>query len=301
MKPTLSNNPRPIKEFDYQLLDTGNFKKLERFGPYTFVRPAPQAIWPPQLSETQWDKANGEFSHHKGKSTGGGEWTFRNPVPKNGWPLRFQDLTFTVQTTSFGHLGLFPEQAKNWDWIANQVRELNGNKPNVLNMFGYTGASTLAAAARGANVTHLDASKTSVTWARKNLESSGLTGCSVRWIVDDAEKFLQREYRRDRKYDALIMDPPSFGRGPKGEVWNIETQMTTLLSSCKNVLSESPKFILLTTHSPGISSLTLKNMLIKFLVSPDSGIFQTGDMSIYDTGSGLQLPNGFYARFSSNS
>ena len=301
MKPTLSNNPRPIKEFDYQLLDTGNFKKLERFGPYTFVRPAPQAIWPPQLSETQWDKANGEFSHHKGKSTGGGEWTFRNPVPKNGWPLRFQDLTFTVQTTSFGHLGLFPEQAKNWNWIANQVRELNGNKPNVLNMFGYTGASTLAAAARGANVTHLDASKTSVTWARKNLESSGLTGCSVRWIVDDAEKFLQREYRRDRKYDALIMDPPSFGRGPKGEVWNIETQMTTLLSSCKNVLSESPKFILLTTHSPGISSLTLKNMLIKFLVSPDSGIFQTGDMSIYDTGSGLQLPNGFYARFSSNS
>ncbi len=301
MKPTLSNNPRPIKEFDYQLLDTGNFKKLERFGPYTFVRPAPQAIWPPQLSETQWDKANGEFSHHKGKSTGGGEWTFRNPVPKNGWPLRFQDLTFTVQTTSFGHLGLFPEQAKNWDWIANQVRELNGNKPNVLNMFGYTGASTLAAAARGANVTHLDASKTSVTWARKNLESSGLTGCSVRWIVDDAEKFLQREYRRDRKYDALIMDPPSFGRGPKGEVWNIETQMTTLLRSCKNVLSESPKFILLTTHSPGISSLTLKNMLIKFLVSPDSGIFQTGDMSIYDTGSGLQLPNGFYARFSSNS
>ena len=301
MKPTLSNNPRPIKEFDYQLLDTGNFKKLERFGPYTFVRPAPQAIWSPQLPESQWDKANGEFSHHKGKSTGGGEWTFRNPVPKNGWPLRFQDLTFTIQTTSFGHLGLFPEQAKNWDWIANQVRELNGNKPNVLNMFGYTGASTLAAAARGANVTHLDASKTSVTWARKNLETSGLTGCSVRWIVDDAEKFLQREYRRDRKYDALIMDPPSFGRGPKGEVWNIETQMTTLLSSCKNVLSESPKFILLTTHSPGISSLTLKNMLIKFLVSPDSGIFQTGDMSIYDTGSGLQLPNGFYARFSSNS
>ena len=167
-------------------------------------------------------------------------------------------------------------------------------------MFGYTGASTLAAAANGANVTHLDASKTSVTWARKNLESSGLADCSVRWIVDDAEKFLQREYRRNRKYDALIMDPPSFGRGPKGEVWNIETQMTTLLSLCKNILSESPKFILLTTHSPGISSLTLKNMLIKFLVSPDSGMFQTGDMSIYDNGSGLQLPNGFYARFSAN-
>ena len=290
----------PVEEFDYQLLDTGNFKKLERFGPYTFVRPAPQVIWPPQLPESEWDKANGEFRHHKGKSTGGGEWIFRNPVPKNGWPLRFQNLIFTVQTTSFGHLGLFPEQAQNWDWIANQVKELNGNKPNVLNMFGYTGASTLAAAARGANVTHLDASKTSVTWVRKNLESSGLADCSVRWIVDDAEKFLQREYRRNRKYDALIMDPPSFGRGPKGEVWYIETQMTTLLSLCKTILSDSPKFILLTTHSPGVSSLTLKNMLIKFLISPDSGVFQTGDMSIYDTGSGLQLPNGFYARFSAN-
>ena len=300
MKPTFSNDPCPIKEFDYQLLDTGNFKKLERFGPYIFVRPAPQVIWSPQLPESEWDKANGEFRHHKGKSTGGGEWIFRNPVPKNGWPLRFQNLIFTVQTTSFGHLGLFPEQVQNWDWIANQVKELNGNKPNVLNMFGYTGASTLAAAARGANVTHLDASKTSVTWARKNLESSGLADCSVRWIVDDAEKFLQREYRRNRKYDALIMDPPSFGRGPKGEVWNIETQMTTLLSLCKTILSDSPKFILLTTHSPGVSSLTLKNMLIKFLISPDSGVFQTGDMSIYDTGSGLQLPNGFYARFSAN-
>ena len=300
MKPTFSNNPCPIKEFDYQLLDTGNFKKLERFGPYIFVRPSPQVIWPPQLPESEWDKANGEFRHHKGKSTGGGEWIFRNPVPKNGWPLRFQNLVFTVQTTPSGHLGLFPEQVQNWDWIANQVKELNGNKPNVLNMFGYTGASTLAAAANGANVTHLDASKTSVTWARKNLESSGLADCSARWIVDDAEKFLQREYRRNRKYDALIMDPPSFGRGPKGEVWNIETQMTTLLSLCKNILSDSPKFILLTTHSPGVSSLTLKNMLIKFLISHDSGMFQIGDMSIYDTGSGLQLPNGFYARFSAN-
>ena len=301
MKTTFSDNSCLIKEFDYQLLDTGNFKKLERFGPYTFVRPAPQVIWPPQLVESEWGKANGEFRHHKGKSTGGGEWIFRNPVPKNGWPLRFQNLIFTVHTTSFGHLGLFPEQAQNWDWIANQIKELNGYKPNVLNMFGYTGASTLAAAAKGANVTHLDASKTSVTWAKKNLESSGLSDCSVRWIVDDAEKFLLRENRRNRKYDALIMDPPSFGRGPKGEVWNIETQMTTLLKLCKNILSDSPKFILLTTHSPGVSSLTLKNMLIKFLVSPNSGTFQMGDMSIYDTASDLQLPNGFYVRFSANS
>ena len=301
MKLIPSNEVYPVEEFDYQLLDTGNFKKLEQFGPYTFIRPAPQVIWPTHLPETDWRNANGEFRHHKGKSTGGGEWAFRKPVPKNGWPLRFRNLVFTVHTTSFGHLGLFPEQAPNWDWIANQVKELNGNKPNVLNMFGYTGASTLMAASKGANVTHLDASKTSVTWARKNLESSGLADCQVRWMVDDAEKFLTRENRRNRKYDALIMDPPSFGRGPKGETWNIETQMAKLLTLCKNILSDSPKFILLTTHSPGVSALTLKNMLIKFLVDLDSGTFQAGDMSIYDTGSGLHLPNGFYARFSANS
>jgi len=301
MNPISSDNLYPVKDFDYQLLDTGKLKKLERFGPYRFIRPAPQVIWPPKLPKTEWDKANGEFCHHKGKSAGGGEWVFRNPVPKKGWPLQFQDLTFTAQTTSFGHLGLFPEQAQNWIWIAKQIKRLNGNKPNVLNMFGYTGASTLVATESGASVTHLDASKTSVTWARKNLESSGLTNYPVRWVVDDAEKFLLREHRRNRKYDALIMDPPSFGRGPKGEVWNIETQMATLLTLCKNILCDAPKFILLTTHSPGLSSLTLKNMIIKFLVSPDSGVFHTGDMSIYDTGSRLHLPSGFYARFSSDS
>ena len=300
MNLTSKNELHPVKEFDYQLLDTGGFKKLEQFGPYAFVRPAPQVIWPPKLSKTDWGKAHGEFRHHKKKSTGGGEWTFHSSIPKNGWPLRFRDLIFNVHTTSYGHLGLFPEQAQNWDWISSQINDLNGNKPNVLNMFGYTGASTLVAAARGANVTHLDASKTSVTWARKNLESSGLGDCPVRWIVDDAEKFLEREHRRNRKYDAIILDPPSFGRGPKGETWNIETKMAPLLALCKKVLSDSPKFILLTTHSPGLSSLTLKNMLKKFLVSPDSGVFQAGDMSIYDTGSGLHLPNGFYARFSSD-
>ena len=300
MRPIPTDETYPVEDFDYRLLDTGNLKKLERFGPYTFIRPAPQVIWPPHLPQTDWDKADGEFRHHKGKATGGGEWTFRNSVPQEGWPLRFRDLVFTVRATSFGHLGIFPEQALNWGWISAQVKELNGNIPNILNIFGYTGASTLAAASKGANVTHLDASKTSVTWARKNLESSGLAESPVRWMVDDAEKFLEREHRRGRKYDGLIMDPPSFGRGPKGEVWQLETQMAKLLTLCKNVLSDSPEFILLTTHSPGVSALTLKNMMIKFLVAPDSGTFQAGDMSIYDTGSGLHLPNGFYARYSAN-
>ena len=287
----------PVEDFDYQLLDTGDFKKLERFGPHVFVRPAPQVIWPPALPANEWKQADGEFRHYKGKSTGGGKWTFKNPVPEEGWPLKFRNLIFTVKPTPFGHMGLFPEQAPNWDWIADRIKGLNGNKPNVLNVFGYTGACTLVAAEAGASVTHLDASKASVTWARQNLEGSGLADRPVRWIVDDAVKFLKREHRRGKVYDGLILDPPSYGRGPKGETWKIEDQMAELLSLCKNVLSDSPHFIVLTTHSPGVSALTLKNMMIKFLVDADAGTFQAGDMSIHDTGSGLHMPNGFYARF----
>ena len=286
-----------IADFDYQLLDTGHFKKLERFGPYVFVRPAPQVIWPPNLPIEEWKRADGEFRHHKGKSTGGGEWTFHNPVPGEGWPVRFRNLVFTVKPTPFGHMGLFPEQAQNWDWITDHIEKMNNSKSNILNIFGYTGACTLAAASAGASVTHLDASKASVTWARQNLESSGLGDRPVRWIVDDVVKFLKREHRRGRVYDGLILDPPSFGRGPKGEVWKIETQMAELLTLCKNILPHSPQFIVLTTHSPGVSALTLKNMIIKFLVDVDAGTFQAGDMSIHDTGSGLHMPNGFYARF----
>ncbi len=293
-----SSQPFPLDDFDYRLLDSGEFQKLERFGPHTFIRPAPQAIWPKSLPKSEWDKAEGEYKYFKGKETGG-EWKFSSKLPKDGWIIKFKELSFRVQPTGFGHIGMFPEQARNWNWIGEQIKSSAREEIKLINIFGYTGASTLAAAHAGAAVTHVDASKASVTWARKNLELSGLGDRPVRWIVDDALIFLKREYKRGRRYDGIIMDPPTFGRGPKGEVWKIEDQLSDLMIHCRQVLSDQPLFILLTTHSPGFSALTLKNMVIKFLIEPGSGTFETDEMYIHDTGSGLHLPNGFYSRWSS--
>jgi 23S rRNA (cytosine1962-C5)-methyltransferase len=287
----------PLQEFDYRLLDTGDFQKLEKFGPHRFIRPAPQAIWGKTLEKNEWEQAEGEYKYFKGKETGG-KWNLFSKLPKDGWNIRFRHLTFKVKPTGFGHIGLFPEQALNWGWIAECINNCQQPQPNVLNIFGYTGASTLAAAAAGARVTHVDASKASVTWARDNLQLSGLADRPVRWIVDDVIKFLEREHRREKKYDGIILDPPSFGRGPKGEVWNIENKLSELMVLCKNVLSETPLFILLTTHSPGFSGLTMKNMLCTYLVPPGEGVFDTGEMYILDTASTLHLPNGFYSRWS---
>ena len=286
----------PLEDFEYQLLDTGSFQKLEQFGPHRFTRPAPQAIWPKSLSKEEWKKSEGEYNYFKGKETGG-EWKLFKKLPQDGWKIKFHNLTFKVQPTGFGHIGLFPEQALNWLWIMDRLKQLNGKKIKVLNVFGYTGASTLAAASAGAEVTHIDASKGSVTWAKKNLELSGLAEKPVRWIVDDAMKYMQREHRRGNKYDAIIMDPPSFGRGPKGEVWNIENKLSEFMEACQNILSDSPEFLLFTTHSPGFSALTLKNMMLTYLSPCQTGKFETGEMFIPDVSSGLNLPNGFYARW----
>jgi 23S rRNA (cytosine1962-C5)-methyltransferase len=294
----LSSGPEvyPLEGFDYRLLDTGDFQKLESFGPYRFARPAPQAIWPKSLPKEEWAKADGEYKYFKGKESGG-EWKLNKKLPKEGWTIQFQDVNFVVRPTGFGHIGIFPEQAINWSWISEQIKNSGRSEVNVLNVFGYTGASTLACARAGAKVTHVDASKASVTWARNNLELSGMGDRPVRWIVDDAIKFMQREHKRGRRYDAIIMDPPSFGRGPNGEVWKIENTLSELMMLCKDILSDDPLFLLLTTHSPGFSALTMKNMLQIYLVEEGAGNFSTGEMYIYDTGSGLQLPNGFYARW----
>ncbi|MFP6637653.1 MAG: class I SAM-dependent methyltransferase [Nitrospinaceae bacterium] len=289
----------PLDRFDYQLLDTGSFQKLEQFGPHRFIRPAPQAIWPKSLSSDEWKKAEGEYKYFKGKETGG-EWKLFTQLPKNGWEIKFHQLTFKIQPTGFGHIGIFPEQAANWLWVIDQLKQLNGTKIQVLNVFGYTGASTLAAAYGGAHVTHVDASKGSVNWARHNLEISGLGDRPVRWIVDDAMKYMQREHRRGKRYDAIIMDPPSFGRGPKGEVWNIENKLSEFMEACQNILSDSPAFLLLTTHSPGFSALTLENMMRTYLPSHKKGTFETGEMFIPDQSSGLNLPNGFSVRWLSS-
>ena len=286
----------PLDQFDYKLLDTGAFQKLEQLGPHRFIRPAPQAIWPKSLPPDEWEKAEGEYKYFKGKETGG-EWKFFTQLPKDGWKIQFRHLTFKIQPTGFGHIGIFPEQALNWLWIMDQLKQLNGTKIQVLNVFGYTGASTIAAASGGAHVTHIDASKASVTWAKNNLELSGLGDKPVRWIVDDAMKYMLREHRRGKKYDAIIMDPPSFGRGPGGEVWNIENKLSEFMEACQNILSDSPAFLLFTTHSPGFSALTLENMLRTYLPPCKTGTFETGEMFIPDTSTGLNLPNGFFVRW----
>ncbi|GJL77340.1 MAG: SAM-dependent methyltransferase [Nitrospinaceae bacterium] len=295
-----STQSYPLDDFDYRLLDSGEFQKLERFGPHRFIRPAPQAIWPKTLKKQEWSQAEGEYQYFKGKESGG-EWKFFRKLPLDGWIIKFKELSFKVSPTGFGHIGMFPEQALNWLWIEEQIRASDKKDINVLNIFGYTGASTLAAASAGASVTHVDASKASVTWARNNLELSGLGDRPVRWIVDDAIKFLIREHKRGKRYDGIIMDPPTFGRGPKGEVWKIENQLSELMTHCRRVLSDHPLFVLLTTHSPGFSALTLKNMVIKFIADPGSGIFETDEMYIHDTGSGLHLPNGFFSRWRNSS
>lgn len=292
-------SPYPLEGFDYRLVDTGDYKKLERFGEYHFIRPAPQAIWPQRLPKSTWKQAVGEYVYSKGKEYGG-EWKFFAEIPPDGWRVGFNDWVVQVKPTGFGHIGLFPEQALNWIWLREMARTHDGEQMNVLNIFGYTGISTLAAAAGGAKVTHVDAAKNSVTWARTNLELSGMADKPVRWIVDDILKFLKREHRRGNRYDGIILDPPSFGRGPKGEVWKIEKHFSPLMELCQKVLSKKPRFVLATTHSPGFSALTLENMIFNFLVKPRSGTIDSGEMFIYDSGSGLNLPNGFYSRWTCN-
>ena len=293
------SSPYPTNDFEYKLLDTGSFQKLEQFGTHLFCRPAPQALWPKSLPVSEWKKAEGEYKYFKGKDTGG-EWKLFTKLPQNGWQIKFQNLVFKVQPTGFGHIGIFPEQAPNWLWIIEQLKLLNGKEIKVLNVFGYTGASTLAAASAGAHVTHLDASKASVNWARQNLELSGMGDRPVRWIVEDAMKYMQKEHKRGIKYDGIIMDPPSFGRGPKGEVWQIENTLSEFMEACKNILNYKPAFLLFTTHSPGFSSLSLENMIRTYLPSTQNGHFETGEMFIPDTSSGLNLPNGFFCRWVAN-
>ncbi len=285
----------PLEDFDYRLVDSGDCRKLEYLGPdYCVIRPAPQAIWQPRLPKVEWKKVHAEFGHTKGKSYGG-KWTFNRRPPPEGWSIQFRDLTFKLQLTDFGHMGLFPEQAFNWVWVREVIKRFD--KMSVLNIFGYTGACTLMAAAAGAKVTHLDASRPTVAWARENQKLSGLEDKPVRWILDDVIKFLKRENRRGHRYHGIIMDPPSFGRGPKGEVWKIEKDLPVLMELCHKVLASDKRFILISTHSPGFSALTLENLLKSHLVDPNSGWLESGEMYVRDVSSGINLPNGFYSRW----
>ena len=237
----------------YRILDTSQLEKLESWHGVTLVRPDPQIIWKTPKKHPGWKKADGHYSR---SSSGGGSWAFAKKLPTS-WEMDYEPLglTFKIQPTGFKHTGLFPEQAVNWDWMAEQIRSA-GRPISVLNLFSYTGGATLACASAGASVCHVDASKGMVQWARENAALSGLTEKPIRWIVDDCEKFVAREIRRGRKYDAVIMDPPSYGRGPGGEVWKLEENIYDLVELCSGVLSDDPLFFLLKTHT-GVSTAAI--------------------------------------------
>ena len=240
---------------DYELIDCGRGEKLERWGDYLLVRPDPQVIWDTPRKNRGWKHMNG---HYHRSSRGGGEWEFFD-LPHQ-WELHYKDLTFNLKPFSFKHTGLFPEQAVNWDWFGEKIR--NAGRPiKVLNLFAYTGGATLAAAKAGASVTHVDASKGMVAWAKENAKSSGLEDAPIRWIVDDCAKFVAREIRRGVRYDGIIMDPPSYGRGPGGEVWKLEDSIYDFIDLCAGVLSDEPLFVAVNSYTTGLSPSVMEYML----------------------------------------
>src|SRR3972149_6114559 len=258
----------------YQLLDSGRESKLERVGPYLLVRPSPRAVWSPSLPEKEGQAADAVYIR---SSTGGGNWDFHRRLPEK-WEIEYRGLKFFIKPTGFGHLGLFPEHGESWDWVEERIRECKG-PISVLNMFAYTGGATMAAARAEATVCPLDAAKGVVDWAREDAALSGLDDRPIRWIVDDVAKFVQKEIRRGKTYDAIILDPPSFGRGAKGEIWKIEDDLIRLLAECKQVLSDKPLFVLLSCHSPGFTPLVLQNLLAE-MMNDKSGALSCGEMVI---------------------
>ncbi len=279
---------------DYALLDSGNGMKLERFGPYKLVRPEPEAMWRPALPEKEWKSAQAEFEPSSEEL--GGHWIGKPGLPES-WVMRYKSLRFRVQLTASRHVGVFPEQAGQWDWIAEQVRSA-GRPLRVLNLFGYTGLATLAAAEAGAQVTHLDASKKVVTWAHENLRLSGLEDRPVRWIVDDALKFVQREARRDARYDGIILDPPKFGRGPKGEVWEFYKLIPNLLQSCRQILSERPRIVVLTAYAVKASAVTLYYAMQEMMAGR-RGTTTAGEVVLDEKSAGRVLSMAIFSRWNS--
>lgn len=276
---------------EYELLDSGEGEKLERFGQYVLCRPDPQALWERAQSDILWGTADAYFER-KGEK---GEWHFNKELPKE-WPIQFGGLTFLIRPTSFKHVGLFPEQLPNWEWVANQVTGARG-QVTVLNLFGYTGGATLAAAKAGASVTHVDASKTAVEWGKKNAEFSGLSDKPIRWIVDDVMKFVGREIKRGTKYDGIILDPPAFGHGPNDELWKIERDLVPLMKLCRELLSKKPLFVLMNGYASGYSRLAFEHLL-EPLQKIHGGTVDGGELTIEEKDTGRLMPAGIYAKWS---
>ena len=276
---------------DYGLMDSGDGRKLERYGPYRFIRPEPQALWTPRIPE--WG-ADGEFVPGSDED-GGGRWHFDRPVPVEGWPLQWEDVRFTAQCTPFRHLGFFPDMAPVWGWMRGMLA--NKDDAATLNLFGYTGVGSLALSACGP-VTHIDASKKSVAQARVNAALSTVGDRSIRWLVDDAVKFTAREVRRGRRYDGIILDPPKFGRGPEGEVWRLEEGLPGLVGDCRRLLDEQSRFLFLTVYAVRMSSLALAGLLAETFADLP-GTIEHGDLCVREDGEeGRLLPTAIFARWS---
>ncbi len=276
---------------DYGLIDCGNGRKFERYGRYRFIRPEPQALWAPALDA--WD-ADGEFIPAS-DDDGGGRWQFAREVPTGGWPLAWNEVKFTAQTTPFRHLGFFPDMAPVWGWM----REcLDGRTaPQVMNLFGYTGVGSLALAAAGAQVVHVDASKKSVEAARRNAALSGMADAPVRWLTDDAAKFTAREVRRARRYDGIILDPPKFGRGPEGELWRLEEHLPGLIADCRKLLDADSAFLFLTVYAVRMSALAIGELVRRHFADL-GGTVECGELGVREETRGLALPTAIFARWS---
>ena len=275
---------------DYTVVDTSDGEKLEYWGKYTLIRPDPQVIWKTEKKNPLWKRADASYKRSR---SGGGAWS-ENRLPES-WIISYTDLKFRIKPMGFKHTGLFPEQAANWDWMRDLIKN-SGRDISVLNLFAYTGGATVAAAKAGASVCHVDASKGMVAAAKENAELSGLSDSPIRYIVDDCKKFIEREIRRGRKYDAIIMDPPSYGRGPTGEVWKIEESIDSFVELCSNVLSEKPLFFLLNSYTTGLSASTMKYITDTRLLKKYKGASEADELGLPVKDSGLNLPCGSSVR-----
>lgn len=279
---------------DYEVIDTSGGEKLERWGDYILLRPDPQVIWEMPREDKAWGKLN---AHYHRSSKGGGDWEFFD-LPKK-WQIRYKNLTFQLQPFQFKHTGLFPEQAVNWDWFGERTRQA-GRPLKVLNLFAYTGGATLAAAEAGASVTHVDASKGMVTWAKENAAVSGLGDAPIRWLVDDCVKFVEREIRRGNHYDGIIMDPPSYGRGPKGEIWKLEEKVFPFIQLCTQILSRDAEFFLINSYTTGLQPAVLSYMLSTALIPEFGGSVEAEEIGLPVSSNGLVLPCGASGRWTKN-
>ena len=288
-----------IKWSDYELIDSGDNMKLERFGEIIVARPETQALWKKNRPEL-WESAHAVFTFHDKKD----EWKINKPVPES-WQLSWRDARFLARLTSFKHTGIFPEQAPNWEWLAACMKDLGGRssdegppRSNILNLFGYTGIASLVSAQAGAFVTHVDASKQSLDWAHENAKLSEIGEDKIRWILDDALAFVKREARRGAKYDGIILDPPAFGRGAKGEVWKIEEDFQTLLASLKEILSDkSGSFFLLNGYAAGYAPRSFAQAVESIFAVPDVALAESGELLIKESSSSRVIPSGIYVRF----